>query len=160
MPGSDEVIRNLDAWFARVKAELLAAAEEEAQNMQFEAQAAAPWQDETGEARASIIGEAWEEPGWIKLRVGIQDRKGAWLELGTGPRGQQATGLSGYSPEKRIYPRRARYLRWVDKEGNIHYSRSVRWLGMKPRSVIFRVRDRRAPIFFARAKQILSGGPL
>lgn len=81
MPGLENVIGNLKGCEDRMRRELLALGKQTAAQMQAYAQQNAPWQDQSGEARQGLRGEAIEDDGKLKVRIAHTMEYGVYLEL-------------------------------------------------------------------------------
>lgn len=78
----------------------------------------------TGKYRATI--HASGDRDKMTAEVGTNDKRGPWLEHGTGvygPKGQPYT----------ISARNAKFLHWVDGQGGHHFARKVTIKGMRAR---------------------------
>lgn len=85
MPGSDQIARNLDAWFERVKAAIYALAVDHAREAEGWMKEHAPWQDQTGAARQGLRSEAQIDQDEIRIVMAHTVDYGVYLELRQGP---------------------------------------------------------------------------
>lgn len=81
MAGSDEVNRNLMAYFNRTIAGLDALSEHYAGLMEAHAKANRPWEDRTGDARKGLFGSTLHRDKKILSRVSHSMEYGVYLEL-------------------------------------------------------------------------------
>jgi len=85
VPGSDQIARNLDAWFERVRAALFALAQEHAREAEGWMKENAPWTDRTGNARQGLKATVSMEEAEIRITLSHTVDYGVYLELRQGP---------------------------------------------------------------------------
>lgn len=81
MPGLENVLSNIQAFEDKVRAQLLALGQQTAARMEAYAKENAPWEDQTGNARQGLFGEAAEADGQLKVRIAHSMDYGVYLEL-------------------------------------------------------------------------------
>ncbi len=81
MPGSEQVIRNLEAAIERRKAKLKALGEHHAAKMEAYAKQNKPWENITHHAQQSLHGYCLEGENTIRVRIAHGVDYGIYLEL-------------------------------------------------------------------------------
>lgn len=81
MAGSDRVIRNMQNWLERTKAQIYALAEAYSAQMEAYAKPNAPWTDRTSHARQNLFGYVRETEEQIQARIAHGEEYGVYLEL-------------------------------------------------------------------------------
>lgn len=81
MPGSDQVIRNLQEWERKQRAALLALGMHYAGLMGASARENAPWEDKTTHARDGLFGDARNVKDGLRVRISHSMEYGVYLEL-------------------------------------------------------------------------------
>lgn len=81
MPGGDEVIRNLEEWALRKKAQIVYAAKEWAGELEARAKKNAPWHDQSGNARGGLKGKTVIGHDEVIIALAHSVEYGVFLEL-------------------------------------------------------------------------------
>jgi hypothetical protein len=83
----DHLAQAIRTYGEKVEQSALAAADNLARQAALEMRQEAPWQDQTGEARRSLFGRAWQSPdGKVTLTLGHGVDYGIYLEFKNGGR--------------------------------------------------------------------------
>lgn len=79
MAGANQVIRNLNQWADRQAAAVVALAENWAGELEARAKPAAPWHDQTGDARKGLFGRVVIERNMVKILLAHSVEYGVFL---------------------------------------------------------------------------------